>query len=207
MIQRLWNAHVVPWMVETACAGSPVRRQREKIVPRARGRVLELGIGSGHNLAHYDPSQIASVVGIDPSTELLKRAHPRAERAPFAVTLEAASAEALPFDDASFDTVVVTYSLCSIPDDAGALGEVRRVLTPDGALLLSEHGLSPDAGPARWQHRLDPMWQRFGGGCHLNRDVARSLARAGFTTDGLASMYLPGPRWLNWHTWGEARPA
>lgn len=204
MIGELWNRTVVPWAVELCCAGSSVERQRAKIMPRVEGRVLEIGIGSGLNLAHYDAARVSSVVGLDPSPELLAKARPRAEAAAVPVTLLQSSAERLALDAASFDAVVATYTFCSIQGLDAALAEVRRVLRPGGTLWLSEHGLAPDPGPRGWQRRLDPVWSRVGGGCHLDRDVRGYLERAGFATDALESMYLPGPRWLSWHTWGPA---
>ncbi|MCB9593547.1 MAG: class I SAM-dependent methyltransferase [Sandaracinaceae bacterium] len=206
MSASLWDRRVVPHLVEWACGANPVRRQRAKIVPGARGRVLELGVGSGLNFAHYDSDAVTAVVAIDPSRELLERARVAARDVPFEVTFEEASAEALPVDDASFDTVVVTYSLCSIPDVAAALLEARRALRADGSLRFVEHGLAPDADVARWQRRLDRYWTRCAGGCHLDRDVPALLAAAGFALEFVESLYLPGPRWLNYNTWGVARP-
>ncbi|HJL14193.1 MAG TPA: methyltransferase domain-containing protein [Sandaracinaceae bacterium LLY-WYZ-13_1] len=201
-VTRLWNDRVLPVAVELVCAQGPIDRQRAKVVPEAEGRVLELGVGSGLNFEHYDPARVEAVVGLDPSGPLLAKARPRAGRHRFDVELVEGSAEAIPHPEESFDTVVVTYSLCSIPDPARALAEIRRVLRTTGRLVFSEHGRAPDAWPHFTQRRLNPMWSRLGGGCHLDRDVPTLLASAGFDTAGVESMYLPGPRWLNYHYWG-----
>jgi len=202
----LWERYAVPALVDWGCGVRPVRRQRDKVVPLAEGRVLELGVGTGHNLACYDPARVEAVVGIDPSPPLLERAAKAAREAPVDVELVQGSAEALPFDDASFDTVVVTYTLCSIPDAVGALREARRALQPGGALRFVEHGLAPDPDVAAWQRRIDPMWTRtIGGGCHLDRDIPALLVAAGFEVDRFETCYLPGPRWLNFNYWGAAR--
>lgn len=196
----------MPHLVRWACGANPVRRQRAKIIPTARGRVLELGVGSGLNLPHYDPERVDQVLGLDPSPGLLDSARDAARAAPFEVELVEGSAERLPFEDAGFDTVVVTYSLCSIPDVGAALAEARRVLRPDGALLFIEHGLAPDAEVARWQRRLDRYWTVCAGGCHLDRDMPRLIEAAGFAVESLESIYLPGVRWLNYNVWGTAHP-
>lgn len=203
----LWADRVLPFLVEKACRSSAILAERERWIPRAHGEVLELGVGSGLNLGFYDRDRVARVVGIDPSAALLARARPRAETAPVPVELVEAPAEALPFDDRSFDSAVVTYALCSVGDPARALAEVRRVLRPGGELIFVEHGLAPDPRVQRWQHRLTPLWRRIGGGCHLDRDHARILRDAGFELDELATGYTEGARLLS-HTYeGIARPA
>jgi ubiquinone/menaquinone biosynthesis C-methylase UbiE len=197
---------VLPHVVKCVCGGSPIARQRAKVVPQARGRVLELGLGSGLNLPYYDAARVEHVTGIDPSPELLRDAEPAARAAPFGVTLLDATAEALPAADASFDTVVVTYTLCSVTHLEQALAEARRVLRPGGELLFSEHGRAPDAGVQRAQRWLAPAWRRLGGGCQLYRAIPQALVDAGFTLASLDERYLPGPRFLNYHSWGVARP-
>jgi ubiquinone/menaquinone biosynthesis C-methylase UbiE len=201
-ISRLWSEHVLPVAVDRCCGQRHVERQRRKVVPAARGRVLELGIGTGLNLAHYDPEQVREVVAIDPSRALLERARARAVESPVPVHLSEGTAEALEHDRASFDTVVVTYALCTIPAPARALAEVARVLAPGGLFVVLEHGASPDPGPRAWQRRLDPAWSRLGGGCHLGRPMRALIEEAGFDTGALEEGYLPGPRWLNYHYWG-----
>jgi SAM-dependent methyltransferase len=203
-----YERHLLPRLIGCACASKPIGHQRRKIVPRAAGRVLELGMGSGLNLPFYDPARVTSVTGIDPSEALRHAAltAPRAEG--LRVEILDGEAEALPFEAASFDTVVCTFTLCSVHTPAAALGEARRVLKPGGLLLFSEHGLAPDAAVQRWQRRLEPVWKRLAGGCHLTRPVALSIAAAGFAVVDVEAMYLPGtPRPLGWAEWGAASVA
>jgi ubiquinone/menaquinone biosynthesis C-methylase UbiE len=203
----LWSTRVLPFLVEKACRSATILEERERWIPRAHGDVLELGVGSGLNLAFYDRERVTRVVGIDPSTALLDRARPRGSSAPVAVELLEAHAEAMPFGDGSFDSAVVTYALCSVDDPARALAEVRRVLRPGGELIFVEHGLSPEPRVQRWQHRLTPLWRRISGNCHLDRDHARILRDAGFQLAELAAGYTDGTRLLS-HTFeGLARPA
>lgn len=197
---------MLPWLVEKACRSSEIRAERERWVPRAHGEVLEVGIGSGLNLPFYDRGRVARVTGIDPSPELLARAATRAAEAAFPVELVLASAETLPFPDASFDSILTTYTLCSVSDLGRALAEVRRVLRAGGELIFVEHGRAPDPGPQRIQRWLTPAWSRVGGGCHLDRDIASSLKAAGLHSTDLATAYTDGRRWLSFTYTGTARP-
>jgi ubiquinone/menaquinone biosynthesis C-methylase UbiE len=202
--ENWYERHVLPWLIDLACGIRPVRRQRRKVVPLARGRVLEIGIGTGLNLEHYDPSRVQKVVGLDPGLQMHRLARKRLARTTLAVELVGLSAEKIPYPDASFDTVVVTYSLCTIPEPVAALREMRRVLRPGGSLVFCEHGRAPDEGVRRWQDRLTPYWKKIAGGCHLNRDIPALLAQAGFRCTDLETMYLPGPRPLTFNYWGTA---
>jgi len=203
-MSRSWYERVVlPHLLELACGVKPIHRQRQKIVPLARGEVLEIGIGTGLNLPFYDRSRVKSIVGVDPALALHPLALRRSERAGLAVRMVGLSAEALPLPDRSFDTIVCTYSLCTIPAPDSALAEMRRVLAPGGKLLFSEHGLAPDESVRRWQQRLQPLWGPLAGGCQLGRDIPGLLRSAGFQPD-VQSMYLPGPRFASYHYWGEA---
>jgi SAM-dependent methyltransferase len=202
----LYDRWVLPRLLGCACASPPIMKQRVKVVPKAEGRVLELGVGMGLNLRFYDPAKVKEVVGVDPSPELREMAR-TAERDPnLRVRIEDGTAEALPFEPASFDTVVCTFTLCSVRTPQAALAEARRVLKPGGRFLFCEHGLAPDAGVARWQRRVDPVWTRLFGGCHLDRPVSGGLAAAGFTIEQLETMYLPRtPKIAGWNEWGAAR--
>jgi ubiquinone/menaquinone biosynthesis C-methylase UbiE len=202
----LYERYVLPRFICCACGGRVFSRQRRKLVPRASGRVLEIGIGAGHNLAFYDPAKVESVVGIDPSPELraLADAAPRAEG--LRVEIAAGAGEALPYPDASFDTIVCTYTLCSVAAVGRVLAEARRVLKPGGSYLFCEHGLAPDQDVARWQKRLDPLWKRLAGNCHLSRPVGETIAANGFVIEDIETMYLPKtPRFAGWNEWGRAR--
>jgi ubiquinone/menaquinone biosynthesis C-methylase UbiE len=189
-------------LLELAMRQEPVMVERRKVVPRATGRVLEVGVGSGLNLGLYDRARVDHVWGLDPSRALLTRAEARS--ASVDVRLMAGSAESIPFGDAAFDTVVSTYTMCSIPDLGRALGEMRRVLRRGGRLLFSEHGLSPDGRVARWQRRVSPCWCFLSGGCNVNRAIARSIEDAGFRILGIDAAYLPGPKLLTYTSTGSA---
>ncbi len=201
----LWADRVLPGLIEKACRSGEILEERQRWVPRAHGRVLELGVGTGLNLAFYDPTRVEQVVAIDPSAALLARAQARATAAPVPVELRAANAEALPFAAASFDSVLVTYSLCSIDQLGAALGETRRVVRPGGDVIFVEHGRAPDPGPRRWQRWLTPAWRRIGGGCRLDRDIAAAFLDAGFALPELETSYRAGRRWLSYTYQGVAR--
>lgn len=200
----LYERFVLPRVLDFAMRQEPIMRQRAKVVPRAAGRVLEIGIGSGLNLAFYDRSRVDSLVGLDPSPELRAIAERRAREAGIDVEWIPLGGESIPLDEASVDTVLTTYTLCTIPGVERALGEMRRVLRPGGRLLFSEHGRAPDPGVKRWQDRLNPLWNRIGGGCNLNRPVEEMVRRGGFEPEAIEALYLPGPRPLTYTTWGSA---
>lgn len=201
-----WEERVLPPLTKWACGQRSVDRQRAKLVPRATGRVLELGIGAGFNLPHYDASQVEEVLGIDPSEPLRRDAEREAARTALPVRVIDGTAASLPVDASSIDSVVVTFTLCTVPDVERALEEFRRVLRPGGAVHFCEHGLAPDRAVRVAQRLMEPAWKRAGGGCHLTRDAPAAFAAAGFGLEDLESMYLPGLRPLTWNSWGIARP-
>ena len=201
-----YRRHVLPRLLHLAMQQKAFGPFRQRVIGAAEGRVLEVGIGSGLNLPLYGPS-VRSVIGLEPSPELLHMARDRAASAPVPIELLEASAEAVPLDAASIDTVVTTWTLCTIPDAHRALAELKRVLKPGGALLFVEHGRAPEPGVARWQDRLDPLWRRVAGGCHLNRKIDELISGSGFRIDALANARLPGPRTNTFLYEGRARPA
>jgi ubiquinone/menaquinone biosynthesis C-methylase UbiE len=200
----LYSDTVLPWLTHLSMRNRLLRPYRERLLARARGRVLEVGIGSGLNLPLYGP-EVERVVGLDPSAGLLRRARDATARARPPVSLVQASAESIPLADGSIDTIVMAWTLCSIPDAPAALAEMRRVLKPGGSLLFVEHGLSHEERVARWQHRLDPLWVRIS--CHLDNRVERMLNEAGFALEELKTGYLGrGPKPLTFMYEGQARP-
>lgn len=200
----LYDRYVLPWIIHAACGTGPPMRQREKLVPAARGRVLEVGFGSGRNLPVYDPDRVEMVFGLDPSEDITRIARKAVKAASFQVELLHAPAEAIPLDDDCVDTVVSTYTLCTIPDAPAALREMARVLRPGGRLLFCEHGAAPDAGVRRWQDRVDSAWGRLSGGCHLNREIPALLTDGGFRIGRLESRYIPGWKPASFTYWGSA---
>lgn len=201
-----YETHILPAALDFACGMPMVSRMRCLVVPRAQGRVLEVGVGTGLNMRHYDKRRVTHVTGLDPALQMHPLALERAALAGLDVDLVGLSAEKIPLPDASFDTVLITYTLCTIPDPAAALSEMRRVLKPQGKLLYCEHGRAPDASVQRWQARLQPLWGKVAGGCHLGRDMPALLLGAGFTLPDLQTGYLAGPRPFTFHYWGEALP-
>ena len=194
---------IVPRLIAVVMRTPKLAPFRARVGAAASGRVLELGIGPGLNLAFYPPA-VTSVVGIDPSPLLLGIAKQHGDGRAFPLTLHAAPAENLPIDSASIDTVVTTWTLCSVSDIAAALTEARRVLRPGGRLLFAEHGLAPDASVARWQHRINPAWRALAGGCHVDRAIDMAIAQAGFRLDRLETGYLGFPRALTYMYSGSA---
>lgn len=203
-VSAWYERYVLPYLIDLACGVGPVTRQRAKVVPLAAGRVLEIGIGTGLNLPHYNAAQIDRIIGLDPGLEMHRLARKRLADTALSVELVGLSAERIPYDDGSFDCVLVTFSLCTIPDAVAALREMHRVLKPGGRLIFCEHGRAPDAAVARWQDRLTPAWSRLAGGCHLNRDIPALITAAGFRCEDLQQTYLPGPRLLTCNYWGTA---
>jgi ubiquinone/menaquinone biosynthesis C-methylase UbiE len=205
---NFYNRYIVPRVINCLCATPEIAAQRAMVVPQAEGVVLEVGIGSGLNMAYYDREKVQRVIGVDPGAEICELGKARFAEARVPVELIHASGEDLPLDDRSVDTVLLTYTLCSIPDAVAAAAEMRRVLKPGGRLLLCEHGRSRDAGIVRWQDRINPLWRRFSGGCNVNRDAAAILEGAGFRFEQLENFYLPGaPKFAGFHYRGVARVA
>jgi SAM-dependent methyltransferase len=204
-LMALYERHVLPRLTSWVCAADDMGRRRARLVPRATGRVVELGAGSGHNLPYYDAHRVERVWAVEPSLEMWRLATARLAGAGPVVEHLAASAEAIPLADGVADTVLVTWALCTIPRPELALAEARRLLKPDGVLLFAEHGLAPDAEVRRWQARLNPVWTTFSGGCNLDRDVGRLLAEAGFVVEDVEAGYTSGVRALSFNTLGAAR--
>jgi len=187
-----YEDRVLPHIIDKACSMGQVMKLRSQIVPRARGRVLEVGMGSGINLEFYDQSRVEMVYGLEPSEGMRRKALPNLNRSPIAVEWLDLPGEKIPLEDNSVDTVLLTFTLCTIPDFNIALAQMRRVLKPGGRLLFSEHGAAPDPGVAKWQRRIEPVWKRIAGGCHLTRPIPRLIEESGFAIGDMEAWYLPG---------------
>lgn len=205
-----WERYVVPNLIACACSTRPIMKQREKVVPKAEGVVLELGCGSGTNFAMYDAGKVEKLYALEPAPGMVVKARRTAGTLGIGKSIEflETGAEAIPLPDQSVDTAVITFVLCTIPDWKGALAETRRVLKPGGKILFSEHGLSPDADVAKWQRRVEPVWKPLAGGCYLTRDTLGLLREGGFAPDDAETMYLPNtPKIAGYVSWGSARVA
>jgi ubiquinone/menaquinone biosynthesis C-methylase UbiE len=201
----LYDKHILPKFLNCACGSKPIQYQRKKIVPHAEGIVLEVGIGSGLNLPFYDKSKISQIWGLDPSEELSALARKTAEEVGLAVNFISSGAEEIPFSDDYFDSVLVTYTLCTIPEVIRANVEIKRVLKSGGKLIFCEHGIAPDENISKWQSRIDPLWGIIAGGCHLNRNIPEILEQSGFKVIQMQEMYLPStPKIAGYNYWGFA---
>ncbi|MGB2045961.1 MAG: class I SAM-dependent methyltransferase [Porticoccaceae bacterium] len=200
-----YDKYILPHFLNCACGTKPIQYQREKVVPLATGLVLEIGIGSGLNIPFYNTGKVTQVLGLDPSEELNRMARKVAEEKGLAVEFILGGAEAIALPDNHVDTVLVTYTMCTIPQVAEANKEINRVLKPKGKLIFCEHGLAPDANIAKWQNRIDPYWGKIAGGCHLNRNIPALISAAGFTIESMEQMYLPStPKFAGYNYWGTA---
>jgi len=201
-----YENHVLPHLIGLACGAPQIMRKRSKLLPAAEGRVLEVGFGAGHNLTFYDPAKVERLFALEPSESMRRKARKAIEAAPVEVEVIDLPGEDIPLDDDSTDTIVLTYTACTIPDVTAALEQMRRVLKPSGRLLFSEHGLSPDSGVAKWQRRIEPVWKPIAGGCHLTRRPDELLEAAGFTIEQLEADYLPkSPKFAGFNYSGAAR--
>lgn len=200
----IYNSYIMPKLVHLACGQKPAMKQRAKILPLAEGMVLEVGIGSGLNIPLYDESRVDHLWGIDPSPEMWAIARKNAREHHIDAEFFEARAESIPLDDNAADTVVMTYTMCTIPNVRLAMDEIRRVLKPGGKLIFCEHGQAPDEGVRRWQQRMNPVWKLIGGGCHLNRPIPRLLEDSGFQSHDMKTMYIPGWKPACFNYWGTA---
>jgi ubiquinone/menaquinone biosynthesis C-methylase UbiE len=202
-LRSFYGEQVLPRVIKLACGDPKIMELRAQLVPLAEGRVFELGVGGGLNQRFYDPERVTSFAGLDPGAKLLDYARSAAREKGWQADIRAGRGEAIPFPDESFDTVVSTYTLCSVDDQAQVLAELRRILRPGGKILFLEHGAAPDSKPAKWQRRIEPVWKRVMGNCHLTRPVGRAVRDAGFTVEGMGQQYVPKmPRWAGWTEWG-----
>tara|TARA_A100001391_G_scaffold48774_7_gene29165 strand:+ start:73115 stop:73750 length:636 start_codon:yes stop_codon:yes gene_type:complete len=207
-VRSWYDAHVLPRLIAKGCNSGELTQLRNQVVPMARGAVFELGCGGGFNQQFYDPAQITSFAGIDPNASLLEAARGSAKASGLDADIRAGVGENIPFADSAFDTVVCTYTLCSVDDQAQVLAELRRVLKPGGRLIYLEHGRAPDAGVVRWQRRIEPVWKTIAGNCHLTREIGAAIRASGFEVEPVGQEYFAkAPRWAGWMEWGTARRA
>ena len=208
-LKNWYETNIMPRLISCACSQGQVMKRRSAVVPLAYGDVFELGCGGGINHTFYDAGAITSYAGIDPHEGLLDAARDAARAKGWVADIRAGRGEAIPFADASFDCTVCTFTLCSVDDPKAVMHEMRRVLRPGGTLLFLEHGRAPDAPVRRWQERIEPVWKRLAGGCHLTRPITSALAGAGFAVEQLGEGYTPqAPRFAGWMEWGIAhKPA
>ena len=200
-----YDRHILPRLLNAAMSTKPITYQRRKVVPRAEGRVLEIGFGAGHNLPFYDANKVSHIWALEPAREMRARAAERVAASPIHLEFLDLPGEQIPLSDGEADTVLVTYTLCTIPDVHKALGEMRRVLKPNGRMIFCEHGEAPDANVKRWQERLTPVWKVIGGGCHPGRAIPSLITDGGFRVEKMETMYLPGtPRFAGFNYWGDA---
>jgi ubiquinone/menaquinone biosynthesis C-methylase UbiE len=200
----IYQKHVMPKIVHFTCGLKPAMKQREKVVPLAEGRVLEIGIGSGLNIPFYNTHKVKHLWGLDPSAEMWSIAQQNAAQHHIETEFIQSGAESIPLDNNSADTVMMTFTLCTIDEVHSALDEIRRVLKTGGKLIFCEHGLAPDKSVQRWQNRMNPLWNKLGGGCNLNRPIPQLLEQSGFKSRDMETMYLPGWKPASFNYWGTA---
>jgi ubiquinone/menaquinone biosynthesis C-methylase UbiE len=200
----IYQKHVMPKIVHFTCGLKPAMKQREKVVPLAEGRVLEIGIGSGLNIPFYNTHKVKHLWGLDPSAEMWSIAQQNAAQHHIETEFIQSGAESIPLDNNSADTVMMTFTMCTIDEVHSALDEIRRVLKTGGKLIFCEHGLAPDKSVQRWQNRMNPLWNKLGGGCNLNRPIPQLLEQSGFKSRDMETMYLPGWKPASFNYWGTA---
>ena len=202
---NLYDKYILPHLLNCSCNTKPFTVQRKKVIPLATGKVLEVGIGSGLNLPFYQKDSIKEIWGLDPSKELLLMAKKKAKAENMDVQFLNATAESIQLDDNFFDTVVVTYTMCTISNLNQALSEIKRVMKIDGRLIFCEHGASPEPGVFVWQNRLNKVWSKISGGCNINKDIPSIIESSGLVVSQLETMYLPKtPKMLGYNYWGFA---
>lgn len=200
-----YSKHILPSLINLTCKTSSLTKQREKVIPFASGNILEIGVGTGLNLPFYNSRNILKLTAIDPYEETWQKREIDISKLDYKFEFVKASAEELPFKNNTFDTIVITYSLCTIPDVDKALREMSRVLKQDGTLIFCEHGVAPDKKVSATQDFINPIWKPLSGGCNLNRNIPELIEKNGFTIQDLKSMYIPGWKFASYNFWGSAK--
>ena len=205
MIKKAYEKYLLPKLLDKCCSTKPINYQRNKIVHCVKGTVLEIGIGSGLNIPYYNKSNIHKVYGLDPSAELCEMAKMTASDHQIDINFLIDGAEEIKLSSNTIDTILVTYTLCSIPNLNESLKEIKRVMRPDAKILFCEHGIAPDLNIRKWQNRINPLWSKMFGGCNINRDIPLILSDSGFKVNNLQQMYLPStPKIVGYNYWGTA---
>ena len=206
MIKNFYENKILPPLINCCCSTKAIQFQRQKVVPNVSGRVLEIGIGSGLNIPFYNKNIVDKIIAVEPSAELSKKAAKVAVSANIDIIFLEGVAEKLEIADKSIDSILLTYTLCTIPDTDKALSEMKRVLKPSGKIFFCEHGLAPDKKIKDWQNKLNPIWGALFGGCNLNRNIPSLFEAEGFKIDRLETMYLPKtPKFIGYNFWGSAK--
>ena len=202
---NLYDKYILPHLLNCSCNTKPFIHQRKKVIPLATGNVLEVGIGSGLNLPYYQKDNIKEIWGLDPSEELLEMARKKAKVEDMDVQFLNAKAEVMELDDNYFDTVLMTYTMCTIPNLSQALSEIKRVMKTDGRLVFCEHGASPEQQVFKWQNRVNNIWSKISGGCNINKNIPSIIESSGLIISQMETMYLPKtPKILGYNYWGSA---
>ena len=205
MLKDLYEKMVLPKLCDKCCGTKPINYQRKKVVPLAKGVVLEVGIGSGLNIPFYNKNNIKKIIGLDPSEELNVLAKKVADDNGIQIDFLINGAEDIDLPDNSVDTILITYTLCTIPNLNKSMSEMKRVLKPGGKFIFCEHGIAPDINVIKWQRRINPIWGIFFGGCNINRNIPKIISESGFNISNLNQMYLPStPKIVGYNYWGEA---
>ena len=201
----LYSKYILPKVLDFCCATKPIRKQREKVVPLCKGIVLEIGSGSGLNFPYYKTSKVKKIFALEPDKEMIELARQETKKSSIEITFLQEYAERISLKDNSVDTILLTYSLCTIPDPISALKEMKRVLRSNGCLVYCEHGMAPETSIRKWQNRLNPINSYFSGGCNLNRNITQLITESGFKIRKSETMYLPGTtKLIGFNYWGTA---
>ena len=200
----IYEKYFLPKLLDFCCGMEGFQNKRSQVVPMAYGKVLEIGIGSGLNFDYYNFNHVTEVVGVDPAVSSVAMAKSRAEKFNSKISFIETSAEVIDLESSTFDSVVIGYSLCTIPKPLKALAEAHRLLKPDGSLFFMEHGLAPEPHIQKWQHRITPAWKKIAGGCNLDRDIEKLIQSGGFKFKDLKKKYIKGPKIAAFQYYGEA---
>ena len=205
-MKKFYEKYVLPKIINCACGTKPILIQRQKIVPSASGVILEIGVGSGVNIPYYSNSNVKKLIGLDLQQDNWDQPYKIAKKSNISIDLLQGDGEELPIPNNSIDTVLITYTMCTISNVQRTLAEIKRVLNSEGKLLFCEHGLAPDKNVQKWQNKLNPIWKKCLGGCNLNRNIPELVLKSGFSFESINEMYIPStPKFVGYNYWGAAK--